>query len=110
MSKKIVKDEILKDEIMLDDAVKDEILVDDPLKDEDEAKDEDEQSEKAKDELKQKPKIVGKKEVAFTKNQIVRSKKYAKHRDILQSELADATMYTHTEIMSTIEKFKKGGV
>lgn len=107
MSKKIVKDEILKDEIlkdeiMLDDAVKDEILVDDPLKDEDE--------DEAKDELKQKPKIVGKKEVAFTKNQIVRSKKYAKHRDILQSELADATMYTHTEIMSTIEKFKKGGV
>lgn len=71
-----------------------------------------EMKEEAKTETKTETKKevkTAKKEVGFTKNQILTSRKYMKYRDILQGKLDEGKTYTHTEILAEIEKFKKGG-
>lgn len=50
------------------------------------------------------------KKPAFTKEQIVASKKYRSNRDLLNVILDDGKKYTSAEIDKKIEDFKKGKV
>lgn len=45
----------------------------------------------------------------YRKDQILRSTKYLKRRDLLSVLLNDATMYTITEVDTAIENYLKGG-
>lgn len=49
-------------------------------------------------------------ETAFTKAQILASKKYANRQDILNALLVDDKTYSLTEVDALIEKFMKGKV
>lgn len=49
------------------------------------------------------------KEVLFTKEQILASKKYQKQRDILSAILSDAC-YSIAQVDTLIQKFRKGKV
>lgn len=48
--------------------------------------------------------------VAFTKEQLAASKKYAKRRDLIGALLEDGKTYTTKEVDALIEKFMKGKV
>lgn len=50
------------------------------------------------------------KEIEFTKEQIVNSKKYIKYRDLLNAILKNEEKYTLKDIDKKIEKFMKGKV
>ena len=50
------------------------------------------------------------KKPAFTKEQIVASKKYRSNRDLLNVILDEGKKYTAAEIYKKIEDFKKGKV
>lgn len=45
----------------------------------------------------------------FTKNQLVKSKRYANCRDALSALLKDDETYTHEEVERILENFYKGG-
>jgi len=47
---------------------------------------------------------------AFTKGQLLASKKYANRRDILNALLADGKTYTTAQVDALIEKYMKGPV
>ncbi len=47
-------------------------------------------------------------EQKFTKSQIITSRKYAKHRDVLSTTLSDAETYSHEEVAKAIETFLGG--
>ncbi len=47
---------------------------------------------------------------AYTKEQLVTSKKYATRQDILSALLADGKTYTLDEVDALIEKYMKGKV
>lgn len=49
-------------------------------------------------------------ESAFTKAQVLASKKYSNRQDILNALLVDGKNYTLTEVDALIEKFMKGKV
>lgn len=49
-------------------------------------------------------------EIRFSKESLLRSQKYANHRDILSALLEDGKVYTHGEVDGFIEEFQKGTV
>lgn len=55
-------------------------------------------------------KIVAEKETAFTKHQIINSKKYLDRKDVLNVLLKDDTSYTIKEVDKLINDFMKKGV
>lgn len=66
--------------------------------------------DKAKATTEQVTKVI--KQVApfkFTKQQLLKSKKYADRRDALNALLIDNETYTHEQVEQLLEKFYKGG-
>lgn len=59
---------------------------------------------------KKKTENVEQKDVLFTKEQILSSKKYKNRRDALGVILVDDDMYTKEDVDSLLEKFMKGKV
>lgn len=51
-----------------------------------------------------------KKEPAFSKGQIIGSKKYQENKDILNALLEEKKSYTAKEVQVLLEKFQKGKV
>lgn len=49
-------------------------------------------------------------ETVFGKEQLLSSKKYAEQHDILSALLADARMYTFSEVDKLVEDYMKGQV
>lgn len=49
-------------------------------------------------------------EVKFSKEQLVKSKKFNKYQDLLNTLLEDGKMYALDEVVSKVEKFLKGKV
>jgi hypothetical protein len=54
--------------------------------------------------------VTLKEKAAFTKEQIVSSKKYAERRDLLNVLLTDDKSYAHAEVEKLIDEFMKKGV
>lgn len=48
-------------------------------------------------------------EVTFTKEQLLKSEKYANRRDVLTALLEDDKTYTLKQVDSLLDKFYKGG-
>lgn len=48
-------------------------------------------------------------EVKFTKNQLVKSKKYENCRDALNALLKDDESYTYTQVDEALKQFYEGG-
>lgn len=48
-------------------------------------------------------------ELKFTKQQLLKSQKYANRRDALQALLKDDETYTHEQVKQILDKFYKGG-
>ncbi len=48
--------------------------------------------------------------IAYTKEQLLASKRYANRRDVISVLLEDGKTYTSTEVDALIEKFMKGKV
>lgn len=46
-------------------------------------------------------------EVKFSKEQLVNSKRYSKHKDLLNTLLEDGKMYTIAEVDAIIENYSK---
>lgn len=49
-------------------------------------------------------------EVKFSKEQLVKSKKFNKYQDLLNTLLEDGKMYALDEVVSKVEKYLKGKV
>ena len=47
---------------------------------------------------------------AYSKGQLLKSKRYHKQRDILSALLVDGRQYTHKDVEEIIKKFMKGRV
>lgn len=60
--------------------------------------------------MSEKKTVTKESELKFTKEQIVNSKKYIEHSDIVRALLEDNKTYTIKEVDNIIEKFRKGKV
>ncbi|OOM82328.1 hypothetical protein CLPUN_02970 [Clostridium puniceum] len=49
-------------------------------------------------------------EVKFTKEQILKSKKYGEQRDLINALLKDGNLYALNDVDEMVEKFMKEGV
>lgn len=49
-------------------------------------------------------------EVKFSKEQLVKSKKFSGHKDLLNTILEDGKEYTLDEVVSKVDKYMKGKV